>query len=158
MNSFDSMKTKLEGTGLYKITDGSNIKAELSAYAEGLNTGFDTLETMERELFIDTAESFGITERERFVGKVRDEYSLEKRRGMLKIAEQKVCGKCTPDDFKRIVRGYGVENVSFAEIPLRNRLTINISDSKTDAEKKLIEKRVGADFPLHLIVTISYDN
>lgn len=158
MNSFDSMKTKLESTGLYKITDSSNIKAELSAYAEGLNAVFDTLEMMEKELFIDTAEDFGIIERERFVGKVRDEYSLEKRRNMLKISEQKVGGKCTPDDFKQIVRGYGVENFTFQEAPSRNRLAINISDSKTDAEKKYIEKCVNADFPLHLLVTISYVN
>ena len=39
MNSFDSMKTKLESTGLYKVTAKSNIRAELLAYAEGLNTG-----------------------------------------------------------------------------------------------------------------------
>ena len=56
MNSFDSMKTKLESTGLYKVTAKSNIRAELLVYAEGLNTEFDMLETMERELFIDTAE------------------------------------------------------------------------------------------------------
>lgn len=158
MNSFDSMKTKLEGTGLYRITENSNIKAEISAYATGLDTAFDTLETMERELFIDTAESFGITERERFVGKIREEYPIEKRREMLKISEQKIGGKCTPDDFKKIVKGYGVENFTIAEAPLRNRIDVNISDSKTDAEKKLIEKQVNADFPLHLFVTVSYDN
>lgn len=158
MNSFESMKTKLEGTGLYDITAKSNIGAELLAYAEGLDPVFDMLEMMERELFIDTAEDFGIAERERFVGKVRDEYSLEKRRNMLKISEQKVGGKCTPDDFKRIVRGYGVENFTIAEAPTRNRVDIKISDTKTDAEKKLIEKRVKADFPLHLNVIISYVN
>ena len=140
MNSFDSMKTKLESTGLYKVTVKSNIRAELLAYAEGLNTEFDMLETMERELFIDTAENCGITERERFVGKINADYPLEKRREMLKISEQKVGGKCTPDDFKRIVRGYGVENFTIAEAPTRNRVDIKISDTKTDAEKKLIEK------------------
>lgn len=81
MNSFDSMKTKLESTGLYKVTAKSNIRAELLAYAEGLNTEFDMLETMERELFIDTAENCGITERERFVGKINADYPLEKRSG-----------------------------------------------------------------------------
>lgn len=158
MNSFESMKTKLEGTGLYDITAKSNIGAELLAYAEGLDSVFNMLEMMERELFIDTAENFGIAERERFVGKVREGYSIEKRRNMLKISEQKVGGKCTPDDFKQIVRGYGVENFTFQEAPSRNRLAINISDSKTDAEKKYIEKCVNADFPLHLNVIISYVN
>lgn len=158
MNSFDSMKTKLESTGLYKVTAKSNIRAELLAYAEGLNTEFDMLETMERELFIDTAENCGITERERFVGKINADYPLEKRREMLKISEQKVGGKCTPDDFNRIVRGYGVENFTISEAPTRNRVDIKISDTKTDAEKKLIEKRVNADFPLHLNAIISYVN
>lgn len=157
MNSFESMKTKLESTGLYNVAAKSNIRAELSAYAEGLNTGFDTLETMERELFIDTAEDFGITERERFVGKVRDEYSLEKRRDMLKISEQKVGGKCTPDDFNKLVRGYGVENFTITEAAPRNRVNLKILDTKTDAEKKYIEKCVNADFPLHLNVVISYE-
>ena len=109
-------------------------------------------------MFIDTAENCGITERERFVGKINADYPLEKRREMLKISEQKVGGKCTPDDFKRIVRGYGVENFTIAEAPTRNRVDIKISDTKTDAEKKLIEKRVNADFPLHLNVIISYIN
>ena len=71
MNSFDSMKTKLESTGLYKVTAKSNIRAELLAYAEGLNTEFDMLETMERELFIDTAENCGITEREKSMPIIR---------------------------------------------------------------------------------------
>ena len=102
MNSFDSMKTKLESTGLYKVTAKSNIRAELLAYAEGLNTEFDMLETMERELFIDTAENCGITERERFVGKINADYPLEKRREMLKISEQKVGGKCTPTISKEL--------------------------------------------------------
>ena len=62
------MKTKLVGSGLYDITAKSNIGAELLAYAEGLDPVFDMLEMMERELFIDTAENFGIAERERFVG------------------------------------------------------------------------------------------
>lgn len=80
------------------------------AYAEGLNTEFDMLETMERELFIDTAENSGITERERFVGKINADYPLEKRREMLKISEQKVGGKCTPDDFKRNEQRLRCEN------------------------------------------------
>lgn len=101
MNSFDSMKTKLESTGLYKVTAKSNIRAELLAYAEGLNTEFDMLEAMERELFIDTAENSGITERERFVGKINADYPLEKRREMLKISEQKVGGKMHSRRFQK---------------------------------------------------------
>lgn len=76
----------------------------------------------------------------------------------LKYLSRRSAENATPDDFKRIVRGYGVENFTIAEAPTRNRVDIKISDTKTDAEKKLIEKRVKADFPLHLNVIISYVN
>ena len=102
MNSFDSMKTKLESTGLYKVTAKSNIRAELLAYAEGLNTEFDMLETMERELFIDTAENCGITERERFVGKINADYPLEKRREMLKYLSRRSAENALPTISKEL--------------------------------------------------------
>lgn len=102
MNSFDSMKTKLESTGLYKVTAKSNIRAELLAYAEGLNTEFDMLETMERELFIDTAENCGITERERFVGKINADYPLEKRREMLKYLSRRLAESALPTISKEL--------------------------------------------------------
>lgn len=102
MNSFDSMKTKLESTGLYKVTAKSNIRAELLAYAEGLNTEFDMLETMERELFIDTAENCGITERERFVGKINADYPLEKRRKCLKYLSRRLAENALPTISKEL--------------------------------------------------------
>ena len=102
MNSFDSMKTKLESTGLYKVTAKSNIRAELLVYAEGLNTEFDMLETMERELFIDTAENCGITERERFVGKINADYPLEKRREMLKYLSRRSAENALPTISKEL--------------------------------------------------------
>ena len=43
---------------------------------------------MLKEYFIDTAQSYGLTERERFTGAVRDDLSIEKRRELLKIREQ----------------------------------------------------------------------
>lgn len=102
MNSFDSMKTKLESTGLYKVTAKSNIRAELLAYAEGLNTEFDMLETMERELFIDTAENCGITERERFVGKINADYLLENEGKCLKYLSRRSAENALPTISKEL--------------------------------------------------------
>lgn len=102
MNSFDSMKTKLECTGLYKVTAKSNIRAELLAYAEGLNTEFDMLETMERELFIDTAENCGITERERFVGKINADYPLENEGKCLKYLSRRSAENALPTISKEL--------------------------------------------------------
>ena len=102
MNSFDSMKTKLESTGLYKVTAKSNIRAELLAYAEGLNTEFDMLETMERELFIDTAENCGITERERFVGKSMPIIRLKNEGKCLKYLSRRSAENALPTISKEL--------------------------------------------------------
>ena len=90
MESFDSMKTKLDALGLYKIEENSNIYAELKSYAAALDEMFAILETMLKELFIDTAEDYGISSREILLGREKDGFSLEKRREMLKIYERQV--------------------------------------------------------------------
>ena len=50
-----------------------------------------------------------------------------------------------------------MENFTIKEIALKNRVNLKIFDTKTDAEKKYIEKCVNADFPLHLNVVVSYE-
>ena len=68
-----------------------------------------------------------------------------------------VGGRCTLNDFKQFVRGYGAENFTIKEIALKNRVNLKIFDTKTDAEKKYIKKCVNADFPLHLNVVVLYE-
>ena len=46
MGSYDSMKEKLNAVGIYSIDENSNISKELSACAEGLDSLFETLDTM----------------------------------------------------------------------------------------------------------------
>lgn len=155
MSSFESMKTKLESTGIYSVTDTSNIKNELTAYAEGLDKVFDELKIMERECFIETAESYGISERERFVGVDRSGEALEKRRVLLETAEQ-LRGDCTVASFEKIMRGYGVENFNFSEHPTGNYIIINIYDNLTAEQKAVIKSRVNEDFPAHINVTVYF--
>lgn len=47
MESFLSMKQKLLPLGLYELDDNDETVWELKAYAEGLNTLFDTLDELE---------------------------------------------------------------------------------------------------------------
>ncbi len=155
MSSFESMKTKLESTGIYSVTEDSNIRKELKAYAEGLDRVFDELKIMERECFIETAESYGLSERERFVGVDRSEESLEKRRELLETAEQ-LRGDCTVVSFEKMMRGYGVENFNFSEHPTGNYMVINIYDKFTVEQQVVIRNRVNDDFPSHINVTVYF--
>ncbi len=156
MGSYDSMKTKLEPVGLYKVADGSNISNELKAYAEGIDTLFENLDVMTRECFIDTAETYGITQREIFTGKEKDNYTIEQRREMLRLQEQNMGNKCNMEAFSDRLRSFGVYDFYFNEGFSKNVLAIFINDTLSEATKKMIEEKVEAEFPAHLVVSVNY--
>lgn len=156
MGSYDSMKEKLNAVGIYSIDENSNISKELSAYSEGLDSLFESLDTMTKEYFIETAEDFGIERREKFLGKERGEYSTEKRREMLMLQEQNMGGKCTPDAFCDILRSCGLTDFTFTELPSTFRLSITINDTLLLEQKKIITERINLEFPLHLLVAINF--
>lgn len=156
MSSYDSMKEKLNAVGIYSIDENSNISKELSACAEGLDSLFETLDTMTKEYFIETAENFGIERREKFLGKEKEEYSTEKRREMLMLQEQNMGGKCTPDAFCDILRSCGLTDFTFTELPTSFRLSITINDTLSQEQKKIVTERIKLEFPLHLLVAINF--
>lgn len=156
MGSYDSMKEKLNAVGIYSNDENSNISKELSACAEGLDCLFETLDTMTKEYFIETAEDFGIERREKFLGKEKEEYSTEKRRGMLMLQEQNMGGKCTPDAFCDILRSCGLTDFTFTELPTSFRLSITINDMLSQEQKKIVTERIKLEFPLHLLVAINF--
>lgn len=156
MSSYDSMKAKLEPIGLYLLETGSNVCNELSSYAEGLDTLFETLDTMTKEYFIDTAESYGITARERFVGKEKSEYTQLQRKEMLKLQEQNMGNKCNTEAFSDILRSLGLSDFEFTERFSSNSLIINVNDVIPTEMQKLVTDRVEAEFPAHLNIIINF--
>lgn len=156
MDSYTSMKNKLHPIGLYNVTDSSNVSAELKAYAEGLDKLFNMLDEMTREYFIDTAEGYGLSERERFTTRERSEYSIEKRREMLKIQEQMMGNDCSPNTFRKILEGCGLSDFEITENFSEQTVIITINDTLADETKKYVEERINAEFPVHLIITINY--
>ena len=143
MGSYDSMKEKLNAVGIYSIDENSNISKELLAYSEGLDSLFDSLDTMTKEYFIETAVDFGIVRREKFLGKEREEYSTEKRREMLMLQEQNMGGKCTPDAFCDVLRSFGLTDFTFTELPSTFKLSITINDTLTQEQKKIVTERIN---------------
>lgn len=156
MNSLDSMTKKLENTKIYAVKPGGRTYAELKAFAAGLDLLFNELDEMLKEYFIDTAQSYGLTERERFTGAVRDDLSIEKRRELLKIREQTNEEFCTPEGFNKILEGYGLGNFKITENPSQNALSVKISDSLSKLNKVWVNKMIENDFPAHLEITVEF--
>ena len=156
MSSYNSMKTKLVATGLYLDSDSSNTAEEIRAFAQGIDLLFDKLDEMTREYFICTAESYGITVREKFIGKERSEYSAEQRREMLLIQEQIIGSGCSKGDFELMLRGVGLSDFTITESFTTQALTVTINDTLEEATKQMIEKKILAEFPAHLDVTVIF--
>ena len=156
MSSYDSMKTKLVATGLYSDSDSSNTAEEIRAFAQGIDLLFDKLDEMTREYFICTAESYGITDREKFIGKERLEYSTEQRREMLLIQEQIIGSGCSKGDFELMLRGVGLSDFTITESFTTQAVTVTINDTLEEATKQMIEKKILAEFPAHLDATVTF--
>lgn len=156
MNSLDSMTKKLENTKIYAVKPGGRNYAEIKAFSVGLDMIFNELDEMLREYYIDTAQSYGLTERERFTGAVRDDLSVEKRRELLKIREQTNEKFCTPEAFNKILQGYGLGGFELIENPQENALTVKIYDALDEQNKVWVNKMIENDFPVHLAVTVDF--
>lgn len=150
MRSLTSMIEKLSPLGVYNLSEGSVVYAELSAFAVGLEILRDTLDTLLQEAFIATAEDFGIENTERLVGNVRADLPLEKRREMLTERLSLSSGDFTLKGFEKMLRLMGVEG-SIEEYPETQRIVINLSeDEYTEAQCKWIVSQAKALLPAHL--------
>lgn len=155
-DSYNSMKEKLSAVGIYNISENSNVSNELCAFAEGIDGVFSEIDKMAEEYFIETASDYGISRRERFLGKERLEYSVEKRREMLKLQESDIGGKCTPKAFNDLLKSYGLSDFSLTEEPEENKLIIYINDELSEEIKKMIRERISFEFPAHLDIEVDF--
>ncbi len=150
------MKNKLEAIGIYEITENSNVSVELSAYAEELERLRLELDELYRELFIDTAQSYGLSERERVLGKEKSQFSIEARREMLKLFEQIAGEFCTAEKFNKFLLSCGLNDFSVVESIGRQRVTITINDVLSSAQKSELKEKVRGELPLRIEPTYKF--
>lgn len=156
MDSFNSLKQKHLQTGLYKIEENNNIFAELKAYAKGLDYLFDIYDEILREMFVDTAESYGLTERERFMGEVNDNFGSNERRYIINTRECANENFCTVSAFEKMLESYGLKNFKMSENFSGQTVTIAIKDNLTVEQKNYVKGMIEKDFPAHLIVNVNF--
>ena len=156
MKSLVSMKQKLEPLGLYDLSGSGEVECELKAYAEGLDTLFDTLDELQREYFIQTAESYGLSRRESFEIRERAELPVQERRDSLMYYERTVITGLTDSEFAEFLDRIGLTDYTLSVNHSRGSMNLSIADSKTDGEKALIEKQIRAEIPTHMRLDITY--
>ncbi|MBR5774366.1 MAG: hypothetical protein IKY44_05890 [Clostridia bacterium] len=83
MSVLKQMKDMLAPLGIYSLDDSSLVVCELSVYAQELEKLHDSLATLLRELFISTAQSYGIEKIEELFQRVRPDLTLQERRNRI---------------------------------------------------------------------------
>ena len=158
MSSYDSMKSKLTPLGIYSLESGGTVDRELAAYAEGLDPLFDELDEMEREGFISTSESYGLSEREKFIDREKPDLTAAQRRERLLMQEKSACGDATAAGFRQYLSDCGLQDFRVDEYPSRQRVIIYINDVLNEGEEGLIGSKIAMAAPAHLNVMVYYQS
>ncbi len=106
---FVKLQQKLRPLNLYLLNGNTLVDAELKAYAAGLNILATKLETLEKEAFVATAESYGLAFRERLSGRIKDSVDINDRRAMLNYRNSITANDFTKADIERALLACGIE-------------------------------------------------
>lgn len=154
MTAYGSMAEKLRPLGIYSLTEGSVPDSELKAYAEGIDPLLSMLDEMEREGFIPTAESYGLSERERFIEREKETLSVAERRRLLIGSELADNADATAAGFEQYLSDCGLVDFRISELPSRQRVAIYINDRLSEGQKSLINNKIAQAVPAHLNVGV----
>ena len=147
MTGYQSMVSKLAPLRLYNITEHSEIGVELSVIAEEIDAFYEYMDEVLREMFIATAQSWGISGREKFICKEKSDLTLEKRRELLETAGYITGIDNTPSGFEAFVRSCGVQDFTYTEVYQHSRITLTVNDQLDSGTKLMLEERLDAYIP-----------
>lgn len=97
------LSAQLRPLRLYRLDSSTLVDAELAAYAAGIGFWEDTLDTLERELFVTTALDYGLSLREQLFGGSNPSLPLSDRREMLLYRGGITAADCTREGIERAV-------------------------------------------------------
>lgn len=146
LGEFLIMKSVLEKTGLYDVSEGSVIYAELMAYAEGLDIYFNELERLKKECFVLTAEGEGLEVREAMFGRMNLDDSLSGRRNAI-IKAMSVCGKDFDLSGMEKVRDSFNAHGTFSFDPVEFKVIFTCTDDLSASQASLLEEQMKVFMP-----------
>ncbi len=154
MRALESMIKKLAPLGIYDTRNTSNIYAELSAYAAAIDSYRDLLDEALRECFISTAETFGLEIRERVVGDVRSDCSIEQRRNMLSTRASLGETDYNLAGFDKFMDSFGVQDYTLSESPSTQSVTVTITGDYPGNTESWIKNQIELILPAHLNMNV----
>lgn len=156
VTSLQSMTKKLAPVSIYNVTQGSNIYVELSAYAYALDLLKAEMETVLRECFISTAESYGLEIREKVFGNIRGTYSDSERRRMLTLRRGFGDSDFTKSGLDKFMSSLGAPDYNLLESYSDYTISVTINNALNATDAKWAENQIKLIMPAHLVIYVYY--
>ena len=150
MESINLLKSKLEPLGLYNLEQGTLVNAELMAYAVALDILYDKLDEIEKEMFIDTAEDYGLSLREKAYGYKRTSVSAATRREMLNYRSSITSNDFNKESIEDALKASGIDGY-IIEVPSEYLMHVNcLQVVDTEVSNNEVESRAQKFMPAHV--------
>ena len=143
------MCEKLESTGLYDTANSVLLRAELMAYAEGLNILWDAIELLVSEPFISTMVSYGTSVMSEMLNTVTLDNTREGIKASHRAALSVGKNDCTISSLNKYPPIFGLSG-SFTEDLQNNQIIFNCTDDLTEEQSALFATRLSQYMPCWL--------
>ncbi len=153
--AFESMKESLSRLNLYDF-DNTNISNEMKAYAFVIDSLYEQLCLMLRECFIETAQTFGLSNREMIIGAKVENDNVESRRKMLMLRESINQSSFTVEKIKESLNSFGLE-CKVIEYPSLYTVVIDTIGEYPEDKRVWISSEIQKIMPAHLIVEVIFN-
>ena len=151
MGEYQNMVQRMEETGLYEVTEGGELYAELMAYARGLDLLFSDLEETEREAFVSTATDQGLAMYEEAINVCNTDTSIQGRRKSILAALSVSDGDFTLNSLEKMLDIY---NVSGTFTESGNALTLTFDGNPTGEQKTMIMDHLSGLIPIGTTLSV----
>lgn len=153
--SFTAMQNALLATGIYEITEGTRLYAELKAYDAGLQMLHDKLDELLQEALIPTAVSYGLEERELLFGLNLSSCTEEERRKLLCMRGAIDVSFFNKKAFLNILESAGIE-AEVTESPSTQHIDIQVLSVTGNQTQKDTQNAIMDYLPAHADSTITF--
>lgn len=130
MTAFQSITEKLAPLGIYKLHNDDLVTYEIMAYSNELQKIYDELQKIENEMFIMTANDFGLSQREKLLDITLNQNNITKRRNSLLLREKIISNPQTKNNIINILSAYDIECLIDEDIK-NNTVHIKITNTSS---------------------------
>lgn len=151
MAVIDSFLKILRPLNIYNLSENSNVYNELLTYAKELDILNLEIETLLREGFIFTAESYGLSNIEKIYTAEDTQNTPQSRRDKILERLKLNDSSFSLKEMENALKSLGVKEYKILEYPARLMLVFEITGDYTEAEISFIKSEI------HKLAPVSYD-